>query len=396
MIHRILAITPLYNSDSHWAGPPAWCLGTLPEKEINMLQRRARALFLIAVVGCAGERQTEQSQEIPRPLDPGLAKLLINSGVQGPVAVFERLDDANHSQVAFTAGKRYAVGAARAPGSTASFDVQASDALFIVNPRGPRMLHADSSVTVAWSVFCLRQTSQGTEIIRSLSATIHQISNRVIDGTGGHLHTNGTKPVGGWTPSSGQLDANAQFVTKYISQIASGDERLTLRYTPRDTPCAGILDSVLYLTATRVQGLVNLSGHTHMYFDPSSHPAHDSIFFIKPSVESHVHRAADEYYLQSPQATGAQDSLKITSISLKYGGLYDIDSNWAIPHETHKLGTDVDVNGRNPNSPQLHEVLRRITEAVTPARKCEAHPLNASVKTHLHCYFGPPYGPKGQ
>jgi hypothetical protein len=274
-------------------------------------------------------------------------------------------------------------------------DIQPEDALFIVNPRGPRMLHADSSITVGWRVYCLQQTPQGTQITESFNTTIHQIVNRVIDGTGGHLHTSGTKPVGGWTPSFGSLDASGQFITKYISQIASGDERLTLRYTPHDTPCTGILDSVVYLTATRVQGLVNMSSYPHMYFDQTPHPAHDSIFFIRASDENLVHRIADSYYLQSAQATGEQDSLKITSVSLKYGGLYDIDGNWVIPHEVHKLGTDVDMNGRTAASPRQHQVLIDIGLKVG-ARRCDEHPMQDPIKTHVHCYFGPPYGPTGQ
>jgi hypothetical protein len=139
-----------------------------------------------------------------------------------------------------------------------------------------------------------------------------------------------------------------------------------------------------------------MGGYAHLYFDAASHPAHDEIFYISAAVEDQVHRVADEYYRQSLQATGAQDSLKITSVSLKYGDLYDFDSTWAPPHETHKLGTDVDINGRTSTSPQQHQVLKRIGESVGWARRCDPHPPSAAQKNHVHCYFGPPYGPTGQ
>jgi hypothetical protein len=361
-----------------------------------MFHRRSRVALSLLLFGCAGERATGPITEVRgHPLDQGLATLLTQSGVHGPVAVVERLDQSDHRQIAFAGGRRFEVGATRPHRSGLAMDVQEGDALFIVNPRGPRMLRADSSVTTGWKVLCLVVSPQGTQIFRSLNATINSITNRAIDSTGGHLHTNGTKPTGGWTPNSGPLDANAEFVTRYISQIASGDERLTLRYTPHDTPCAGILDSVIFTTATRVRGLVNMGAHAHMYFDDAAHPTHDQIFWIKAEVEPEVHDLADEYYRQSAQSTGAQDSLKITSVSLKFGGLYDFDGTWAPPHETHKLGTDVDINGRTSTSPQQHQVLKRIGEAAG-ARRCDPHPPNATVRNHVHCYFGPPYGPAGQ
>jgi hypothetical protein len=254
------------------------------------------------------------------------------------------------------------------------------------------MLRADSSITVGWSVFCLVQTPQGTQIFRSFNATINEIEQEAIDTTGGHLHTEGEKPVGAWTPDSGPLNANAEFVTTYISEIASGDERMTLRYTPLDTPCAGILDSVVFKNATRVRGLSAMAAYPHMYFDAVG-SMHDGIYFIRPTHEDRVHGVVDRYFAQSLQATGAQDSIKITSVSLKFGGLYDIDDNWVTPHETHKLGTDVDMNGRTSTSAQQHQVIGDIGEA-NGARLCEPH--GDPTPNHVHCYFGPPYGPRGQ
>jgi hypothetical protein len=361
-----------------------------------MIPRRSGGALILLLLGCAGERETGPLTEARiHSLDPRLATLLTQSGIHGPVAVLERLDRPDHHQIAFAGGRRFEVGVTRPNRSGLALDVQEGDALFIVNPRGPRMLRADSSVMTGWQVLCIQVTPQGTQIFRSLNATINSIANRAIDSTGGHLHTNGTKPTGGWTPNSGPLDANAEFVTKYISQIASGDERLTLKYTPHDTPCAGIFDSVTFTTATRVRNLVNMGSYTHMYFDDAAHAGHDQIFWIRAAVEAQVHQVADEYYRQSAQTTGAQDSLKITSVSLKFGGLYDFHNDWALPHETHKLGTDVDMNGRTNTSPQQHQVLKRLGEAAG-SRRCDPHPTNEPVKTHVHCYFGPPYGPTGQ
>jgi hypothetical protein len=46
--------------------------------------------------------------------------------------------------------------------------------------------------------------------------------------------------------------------------------------------------------------------------------------------------------LVTPFAPGAR--LSINDISLSKGGLFDWQTNWVKPHQTHRKGTDVDIN----------------------------------------------------
>lgn len=53
------------------------------------------------------------------------------------------------------------------------------------------------------------------------------------------------------------------------------------------------------------------------------------------------------YYLEY------QENLDINDISLKDGGLFDINQNWQAPHNSHRKGTNVDIRSTNMDPDQM-------------------------------------------
>ncbi len=275
--------------------------------------------------------------------------------------------------------------------NAALVDYDSTKLLLTRFPRGPKMHNADSTIVVGYRVFCFTEFPDGSsQIVQSLNSTIHSIANRAILGTGGHLMAHDTaKPVGAWNPDSGALPnaAGGWFAAEYTTEMASGDERLVVQYTPNDTRCAGIRDSLIDTSAVRVPGLVRVTaGVEHLYLD-SITSNHDDIFFATPRAHDITEVIARDYYVESPRETGEQDSLKITSISLRYGGLKDNNNDWRPPHRTHRLGTDVDVNGWDPLDAELHKVLIKLGQRAG-SRLCEPH---GDPPNHVHCFTGPRY-----
>ncbi|MEW6068696.1 MAG: hypothetical protein AB1610_10455 [Nitrospirota bacterium] len=73
-------------------------------------------------------------------------------------------------------------------------------------------------------------------------------------------------------------------------------------------------------------------------------------------------------------------TLRINDISLEWGGLFDIDANWATPHKSHRTGKNVDVDDVTvEGSLVTEELLKKIIRDL----KCNVTILSESNHFHL-------------
>jgi hypothetical protein len=63
-----------------------------------------------------------------------------------------------------------------------------------------------------------------------------------------------------------------------------------------------------------------------------------------------------------------------------YGGINDVNRNWAPPHNTHRVGTDVDFDG-NADSQRVWDRVILAGQRGGGFARCEVHNRN-----HVHCY----------
>jgi hypothetical protein len=264
-------------------------------------------------------------------------------------------------------------------------DASEANLLFVVAPAGPKTYGADNDIGLAWRVYCYVRNADGsTSVYQSFSTTIHNIQSEPVYGTGGHLTSHqGSKPHGGWEPSSGTLSPDGRFYTMYTADVASGDELITMTYTPHDTPCTGITDQVSYATGVRIRGLVRADPVPNLTLAAIG-SNHSDIYYATPEARAALYRLADAYHA----ATEGRDYVRVTAIALPFGGINDVGNNWRPPHSTHRVGTDVDVDGAN-DSQQTHFNLIRAGERAA-FRLCERHGPRGAPN-HVHCYYGPRY-----
>lgn len=97
----------------------------------------------------------------------------------------------------------------------------------------------------------------------------------------------------------------------------------------------------------RVEGLVELPANTALYSktrgDATAHP---NGFFGTPEMVGKVQEMATQF-----QAAYPGYILSFNDMSLPWGGLFDINHTWDVPHSKHRLGHSMDVNhgAQKPN-----------------------------------------------
>lgn len=251
--------------------------------------------------------------------------------------------------------------------------------LFIVNPGGPNTPGLVDSVHIAWSFFCFETLDGQIVITRSLNTTVTKIENTPILNTGGHLSNHpAAKPVGAWEPEAGPLSADARFHTTYRAGPASGDETISLSYVLNDTNCAGIPQTDLHLSAVRVLNLSRVPALPGLTFATITSD-NDDVFW--GTSETLTRLAATVAAHQDMFGTG----LELEAISLPYGGLNDVNANWKTPHQTHRIGTDVDLDGPD-DSPSTHANIIRAGRHGGFVY-CAAHGGQPGGRpNHVHCY----------
>lgn len=209
-----------------------------------------------------------------------------------------------------------------------------------------------------------------------------------VPGSGGHNaaeHDNGTRPIpdgiyGVFAAGQGVTNAAGEFTTTYTPTRFGGSETITI--TSPDFPN---LSAVATLTVT-VQGLDVLQRNDGNFIQTGGqntagrragrfvHPGPvDANSPVDPN-ENHwgtqglrddIQNLVDDYNRVFRNTPGYQ-TLHINDMSLRNGGLFDVDGGWAPDHNAHRTGRNVDVYNGNLNHDQMRwmniEVRRRFDQ----------------------------------
>lgn len=328
-------------------------------------------LAVATVWACGSERPAPLE---PAALDPATLQALEQFGVTGPVAL-ARVRRGGATEVP----ARPLPPAERDPGppadplfrAIAQADADPSALFFITNPAGGQaMENAPNQVTVQFTFFCISD-----RITQLFDVTVNSLTQEAIDNTGGHRTAHaGEKPVGTWDPDEGQTTSLGTFTTTYTSQITAGDEFMRLDWTAHDagSDCEGLSTVSVARIGVRFGGLVRVAGTAELFFDVITSD-HFDVYFATPRAAARTHNAARNFFA----ASGAR--MRLNSGSLVFGGIYDIDNNWAQPHRFHRIGTDMDIDGP-ADTPTIWEQLI-LAGQTAGFRLCEVHNRN-----HVHCY----------
>jgi hypothetical protein len=188
-----------------------------------------------------------------------------------------------------------------------------------------------------------------------------QITVQAEDGTGGHLHTDANRPHGNFNPSSGLVDATTNLLqTMYTSPDTSGIVDATVSGTLSDgvTPCT----PATFPIGVETQGLVAipLTGSGYATTPSTGHDSNN--VYANPSVSVNLQRLPVNFDILAQALINAGfipnqtiPTLTYTSLSLLYGGLFDVDAlgtgsitnPWHPPHCGHRQGTNADLRINN-------------------------------------------------
>lgn len=115
---------------------------------------------------------------------------------------------------------------------------------------------------------------------------------------------------------------------------------------------------------------------------------HDTVFFAMPAARDATYRAALFYLL----VTALDDEpgvvpLRVNAASLLFGGLNDVRFDWSTPHSTHRVGTDVDLDGKPGPEGGNWRVWKKVKLASELAgfARCDVHNSNHIHRCHRLC-----------
>lgn len=121
--------------------------------------------------------------------------------------------------------------------------------------------------------------------------------------------------------------------------------------------CSG---TIIYQIEVKVKGLKKMpSGSAYnyiLYGTPSPSSYHREKFWGTQNLIDALIDVSAEYKKACPTAA----KLQITSMSLPWGGLFDIHGNWAPPHRTHRSGENADIRKwvvKKSNRAKLIEIM---------------------------------------
>jgi len=194
-----------------------------------------------------------------------------------------------------------------------------------------------------------------------------QLSVQARDGTGGHLHTDPSRPAGQFDPSSGNTGPSGLLNTTYKAPEVSGIMDATITGTLSDgTPVAP--GSATIGVELGGLGAIPASGSGYTTTTSVGHDANNT--FANPSTATNLQQVPVEFdflvFLLTALGIfpGPTPTLVFTSLSLPQGGLFDVDANgdgvidnpWHPPHCGHRRGIEADLRIRNV-APELRPVL---------------------------------------
>lgn len=256
--------------------------------------------------------------------------------------------------------------------------------IFIVHPNGGRNTgngnHASwnrrsipglnpVTANVGFGVFCNGQIVPGVQV----DSVVQRDSERPSGGHGSR-HVPVSKPYGRWLVKSGVTGSDGWFWSQYEANIASGDERVRAYFYNQvaGNPCRGQRATGIWRAAVNLRGLVPLRTSPNYTFGPTTSD-HSNIYYMRPEYLAKTERAA-AYYRES-----FGETMVVTAGSIPFGGIADVLRNWNPPHSTHRIGTDLDVDGSADNA----RVWQRLILAGRHGGYAHCEPHN---RNHVHCY----------
>ena len=201
--------------------------------------------------------------------------------------------------------------------------------------------------------------------------------------SGGHIedeHT-GTRPKGEITDNDGNkidtitfAEGETQKMVKYKADEVSGEEKIIAEIVNREVKCEETV-------RVRVPGFVSLGGGYYSLKTQPSDNKHTGVYNVSSWVRGLFNRIAAIYNQRFPD----DGTLVVTDASLAWGGLYDYMNTWSPPHNTHRIGTDIDV--RSWNIPDNNrEEFEKIVCINYGFPKLE---FPGQSNEHYHLYFFP-------
>jgi hypothetical protein len=199
-----------------------------------------------------------------------------------------------------------------------------------------------------------------------------------VEYSGGHLHDGnrkkGTISRDTFTFSGCTIGAAS---ATYKSVEVSGDEKIIAEVDGEKVGETTI--------QVKVPGLTELAGgYYNLKCDIQSCSGynHKDFYNVQLWVKSLFDIIAEKYHEKFPQV----ELLVATDASLTYGGLYDYKNTWASPHNTHRIGTDIDVRSKNIAAGQRRKDFERFVCDNYGLPKLE---FSGSDNEHYHLYFFP-------
>lgn len=186
------------------------------------------------------------------------------------------------------------------------------------------------------------------KVVVTLSGLLYQlsvpygvtISSFADEGSGGHSHI-GNRPTGRFIEDNvGQLTLQKQtgsdtIRATYQASLFGGKERIIATIS-NITPVIADTDSVV----VRVPGLVPFGGTGDYRWGRlrTDHP--ENHYLENQNAIDDLIAAANEFHRANWNTAGI---MRLNDMSLQFGGLLDIHSNWQTPHNAHRLGKSVDI-----------------------------------------------------
>jgi hypothetical protein len=147
-------------------------------------------------------------------------------------------------------------------------------------------------------------------------------------GSGGHNHIP-DRPDGSLYPSGG----NSPLTFSFLAPAPAGDHIITAECA--DNSCGQGTGAVW----VGIKGLKLQASSVNYVLLPNRDANHPGNHYVTRNTERNVSNFAAAYHEKFPN----DPVLHFNDASLIRGGLFDINSNWQVPHETHRLGRNVDV-----------------------------------------------------
>ncbi|MCH2450350.1 MAG: hypothetical protein MK198_09420 [Gracilimonas sp.] len=155
-----------------------------------------------------------------------------------------------------------------------------------------------------------------------------------VPNSGGHHH-NGTRPAGSLGSPSGITDEKGRFVTTYTSSQVSGTERIIA--SSSQTTSTGSAE-----ISVEVPGLIAFTGGGSYSLRGASIAHPDNHYIVNKAANNDLISAANDFARASWNTSG---NMRLNDMSLKWGGLFDLNNGWTAGrgHRSHRTGEDVDI-----------------------------------------------------